>query len=298
MEQTNKSGVILLHEHVFNLYPFAEQAKNNAFTLDLLKQVSAYNVRYIVDLTPYADLNRYTEIIVSSPIPIKCCIGFSYGRHISSQDKKKSIDELYQDLEHAFLCGIGSQKLQPSIIKLSTNTKKPKDYELRFAAASIALSNKYVIPIAYHCPFHTYSNYCKLLELGIDPAKLMVCHYENQYTRMTKHDFLTQATQIVSMGSYLQFNDFGTKDSSQKAICAVDLLKHLLDHGFAENILLSSDCNWTWKNGVPKLKNGNKNLGYRYLFEYTLPLLKRNGIEDQVIQFILSSNPERFLNLG
>lgn len=297
MGNNEELGAILLHEHVFNLYPASKKAENNEFTLGLLNQLARYNVKYIVDLTPYANVNQYTEILDSSPIPIKCCIGFSYGKHVSDKDKKKTIEALYEEMERSFLCGIGKRKLQPSIIKLSTNTKEPKDYELRFASAAIRLSNKYSLPIAYHCPFNTYSNYCKLLDVGIDPTKLMICHYENQYLRMRKSDYLEQAVKIVSMGSYLQLNDFGTRESSQKSKYAVDLFKNLLDNGFEDNMILSSDCNWSWKKGIPQLKNGNKKLGYRYLFEYTLPLLKKNGIEDTVIQLILNSNPERFMNL-
>ncbi len=295
MENNKETGTVLLHEHVFNLYPSEEKIKNEAFTLELLEELVSYNVRYIVDLTPYADVSRYTEIIDSSPIPIKCCIGFSYGRHVSEKDKRKSVDTLYEEMEHAFLYGIGKRKLRPSIIKLSTNTKELKDYEWRFASAAICLSNKYSLPVAYHCPFNTYSNYCNLLDLGINPERLMICHYENQYSRMAKNAYLKQAVEIAAMGSYVQFNDFGTKAASQKSKDTVDLFKNLLDHGHKEKILLSSDCNWTWKKGVPQLKNGNMKLGYRYLFEYTLPLLRKNGIEDSVLNLILNSNPVCFM---
>lgn len=296
MENSIELGTILIHEHVFNLYPAGKKKKNEEFTMGLLEQLVPYNVRCIVDLTPYANLNRYVEVIDSSPIPIICSVGFSYGSHISSKDKKKSIDELYEGIERAYLDGISKRKLQPRIIKLSTNTKEPKDYERRFAAAAITLSNKYSIPIAYHCPFNTYSNYCKLLDMGANPTKLMICHYENQYSRMAKDDYLSQAIEITSMGSYLQLNDFGSKESSKKSQCVVALFKNLLDNGFDKRILLSSDCNWTWRRGVPQLKSGNMNLGYRYLFEYTLPLLKRNGIDEHTIQLILNSNPEIFMN--
>ena len=298
MGNSKELGVILIHEHVFNLYPSGKKTKNEEFTLDLLNQLATYNVGCIVDLTPYANLNIYIEIRDSSPIPIICSVGFSYGKHVSSKDKKKSVDELYQEIEYSYLHGVSKRKLQPRFIKLATNTKEMKDYERRFALASIALSNKYSIPIAYHCPFNTYSNFCELLEMGANPAKLMICHYENQYARMEKDDFLRQAIEITSIGSYLQLNDFGSNEASQKAKCIVGLLKHLLDNGFANRVLLSSDCNWTWKKGVPQLKRGNMMLGYRYLFEYTLPLLKRNGIDDDSVELILKSNPESFINLG
>lgn len=298
VENNKELGAILLHEHVFNLYPSGKKMVNTEFTLGLLNQLGLYNVRYIVDLTPYANVNRYLDIIDSSPIPIICSIGFSYGRHVSSKDRKKSTDELYQEMEQLYLYGIGKRKLQPGIIKLSTNTKDQKDYEQRFASAAIRLSNKYSLPIAYHCPFNTYANFCKLLEMGINPTRLMICHYENQYSRIMKSDYLRQAVEIASIGSYLQLSDFGTKASSQKSKYAVDLLKNLVDNGLTEKVLLSSDCNWTWKEGLPQIKTGNMELGYRYLFEYTLPLLRRNGIDDKVINLILKTNPQHFMNLN
>lgn len=297
LESPKEADIILLHEHVFNLYPPRKKQENKDFTLSLLEQLSSCNVRYIVDLTPYANLNKYSDIINGSPIPIICSIGFSYGKHVPAADKKKSTEAIYQDLERLYLYGIGRQKIRPGIIKLSTNTKEPKAYEHSFADAAIRLSNKYLLPIAYHCPFNTFDRYRELLEKGINPRRLMVCHYENQHSRMSKDEFLEQAVYIALQGSYLQFSDFGTKATSEKAKSTIDLLNYLVNYGLADKILLSSDCNWSWKNGLPKMKVGNMELGYRYLFDYTLPLLKKSGVPDEILESILKTNPKAYLGM-
>lgn len=298
MENFLNSKITLIHEHVFNLYPSTQKEINTSFTLDLLNKLVPYNVGCIVDLTPYANINKYMDIIKSSPITIICCIGFSYGKHVSAQDRRKSVNELFQKMEYSYLNGMGKAKICPQIIKIATNTCDLKEYEKRFAQAAILLSNKYFLPIAYHCPFNTYINYQRLLGLGLNSEKLMVCHYENQYSKMEKSVFLKQAIEMIKKGSYLQFNDFGTKTDSLKAQRITDLLNHIIENGFSENVLLSSDCNWTWKKGLPQMKKGNKNLGYRYLFDYTIPLLTKSGINIKIIERILTENPKRFLSIS
>lgn len=107
-----------------------------------------------------------------------------------------------------------------------------KPYERRFAMAAMKLSNESGIPIAFHCPsFNTFFHYNEMLQMGMDPNRLIICHFEKQYTRMSEDELFFYADKIVYSGSYLQLNDFGTKYHSPKAQSAFRLLKKLLDAG-------------------------------------------------------------------
>ena len=56
-------GVTLVHEHVFNRYPFHKRNVSEEFTLNELKKLERYNVKTIVDLTPYTPIGNYERII-------------------------------------------------------------------------------------------------------------------------------------------------------------------------------------------------------------------------------------------
>ena len=290
-------GIILIHEHLFNLYPKGKKKENIEFSLNNLEKLNGTGVQYLVDLTPYADVNQYLDIIKRSPIKILCCIGFYCGKLVLNIDKQKSVQELYTDLKSQYVNGISKESLKPSVIKIATNTNIMKPYERRFAMAAIKLSNESGIPIAFHCPFNTFFHYNEMLQMGIDPNRLIICHFEKQYTRMSEDELFFYADKIVCTGSYLQLNDFGTKYRSPKAQSAFRLLKKLLDAGKEDKILLSSDCNWTWKKGEPKFNPGNLNMGYNYLFNYTIPFAQNIGIEEKTITKILTHNTREVLGL-
>ena len=287
--------IILIHEHIFNLYPRGKKKESIEFTLKSLERLNEVGVEYIVDLTPYANVNQFLDIIKNTPIKILCCIGFYCGRFVSSDDKKKSVQELYNELRAKYTNGMGKEKIKPFILKIATNTNIMKPYEKRFAMAAIKLSNEYDIPIAFHCPFNTFFHYNELLQMGVNPKRLIICHFEKQYTRMSEDEFFTYADKIVCKGSYIQLNDFGTKYNSLKAQSIFGLLKKLIDARREDNILLSSDCSWTWKQGEPKFKSGNLNMGYNYLFDYTIPYAKKIGIEEKKINKILTYNARNVL---
>ncbi|CAK7046705.1 hypothetical protein [uncultured Tissierella sp.] len=298
MKNIKSKGYILVHEHLFNLYPYSKTEENTKYALKLLDKVSKYNIDYIVDLTPYASLNKYLDIIDNSPVEIICCIGFYCGRQVKASDKRKTVEELYQSLRNKYIKGISNRKIKPGIIKIATNSRNQlKDYECRFINAAIKLSNEFNLPIAFHCPNNTYDHFCELLKMGVNPRLLMICHYEKQYNKLSSEQFISEALTIANSGSFLQINDFGTVPKSKKTKAIMKFVESLIIEGYTKNILLSSDCNWKWKNGSPCLNQGNLNLGYNYLFEYTIPLLQSIGISARDITNILENNPRRLLNI-
>lgn len=288
-------GIILIHEHVFNLYPKQCKEKSEKFTLEQLEKLKGRNIDYIVDLTPYANINNYSYVIDNSPIKIIFCLGYFTGKHVKKTDMNKSIDELYTGLRRKYIKGVGKQKITPQILKVATNTDAMKEYEKKFIQAAIRLSNEVTVPIAFHCPKNTYNHFKTLLSMGVNPHKLMICHYEKQYNQLEDKEFLNNALEMVSTGCYIQINDFGSSNNQVKTKKIIRLLKGIIENGFIDKILISSDCNWRWKDKRPKLCAGNMDLGYAYLFDYILPLLLKNNITDEELIKILTINTRLFL---
>jgi phosphotriesterase-related protein len=63
----------------------------------------------------------------------------------------------------------------------------------------------------------------------------------------------------------------------------------MVDHGFEEQILLSQDAGW-YNVGQPR---GGNIRSYEYLIEKFVPLMKKNGFDQGLVDKILVENPAK-----
>lgn len=68
----------------------------------------------------------------------------------------------------------------------------------------------------------------------------------------------------------------------------VNMLKRIEAEGFEDNVFLSMDIT---RRSHLKAKGG---LGYSYLLDTFVPLMKENGISDKFIKKMLKDNPNAF----
>lgn len=110
-------GSILIHEHVFNLFPFRKKNKNYVYAIEKLHQAEEKGIEVIVDLTPYSKIYNYYDLIDSTNLKIVSCTGFYTGKYILPKYKNCSesflVDKMIKDIKF----GVGKRKLKASIIK-------------------------------------------------------------------------------------------------------------------------------------------------------------------------------------
>jgi phosphotriesterase-related protein len=90
---------------------------------------------------------------------------------------------------------------------------------------------------------------------------------------------------VCKRGAFVGFDRQGGPGDAQQ----VPMVMALLEAGFADNLLFSSDFS-----SAAQLKRNNKEMGYAKTLTVFVPKLKAAGANDEVLRQIMVDNPRRF----
>lgn len=102
--------------------------------------------------------------------------------------------------------------------------------------------------------------------------------------------------QIIDSGAYLLFSKFGTSYKGKRYKTSCDVISYFKNNRKLDKILISSDCNWKWKNYKAKFPNGNI-CNYEYVFNFIVPGLRKRGFSALDIEQMMKRNPKKLLDL-
>jgi len=120
-----------------------------------------------------------------------------------------------------------------------------------------------------------------LEDAGVDPKRVVIGHLGNLV------DPNVQVHRAVcKRGAFVGFDRQGGPGDTQQ----VPMVMALLEAGFADNLLFSSDFS-----SAAQLKRNNKEMGYAKTLTVFVPKLKAAGANDEVLRQIMVDNPRRFL---
>jgi phosphotriesterase-related protein len=120
-----------------------------------------------------------------------------------------------------------------------------------------------------------------LEDAGVDPRRVVIGHLGNLVDPNVQ---VHKA--ICRRGAFVGFDRQGGGGDAQQ----VPLVMALLEAGFADNLMFSSDFS-----NAAQLKRTNKELGYAKTLTVFVPKLKAAGANDEVLRQIMVDNPRRFL---
>jgi phosphotriesterase-related protein len=120
-----------------------------------------------------------------------------------------------------------------------------------------------------------------LEDAGVDPRRVVIGHLGNLVDPNVQ---VHKA--ICRRGAFVGFDRQGGGSDAQQ----VPLVMALLEAGFADNLMFSSDFS-----NAAQLKRTNKELGYAKTLTVFVPKLKAAGANDEVLRQIMVDNPRRFL---
>ena len=120
-----------------------------------------------------------------------------------------------------------------------------------------------------------------LEDAGVDPHRVVIGHLGNLVDPNVQ---VHKA--ICRRGAFVGFDRQGGGGDAQQ----VPLVMALLEAGFADNLMFSSDFS-----NAAQLKRTNKELGYAKTLTVFVPKLKAAGANDEVLRQIMVDNPRRFL---
>lgn len=294
------SDRVLIHEHVFNRFPFKLQSKMETYVLNELTKIYQQGVTIICDLTAYTKPYNYYKIIEQSPVKIVSCVGFYTPRYVPAQQKKQSYDALLKSFSKSVENGIGIRKIRPGILKVAAQTSKLSETEEKQFSVIAALSVEYGLPIAIHAPDGALNHVRYLIAAGAKPEKIFVAHIEKGIVSETEYNKrLIEANQILSLGAYVQLSDFGCSQKSKKCLAGISFISDLINKGHIHKLLISADSCWRWKNGSFVVKDYNFGSGkhYTYTKDFSLPLIEQVVSDINAEQVLLCDNPVRLFSL-
>lgn len=223
---------------------------------------------------------RLKRLSDASSIHIVTCTGFYKDPFIPEFAWNWDRDQFAEHFIKEIREGIGDSGIYPGIIGevgTSKNEIKSIEKELIIGAGIAALQTG--LTVTTHTTLGTmgWEQVDILFELGLSKNQIIIGH---QDLNPNKDEVLD----VLQSGVYIGFDTIGKnnyRSDEDRASFLVDFIKR----GFHKQILLSADLTRKshWKqNGGP---------GYDIVLESFIPILKSQGVSDQIIRDMLVSNP-------
>jgi phosphotriesterase-related protein len=224
------------------------------------------------------DINFIRQVSMKSGVPIVAGGGFYsqpfYPREISTMSEEQIVSALIKQADDDVLGVFG---------EIGSWDEITRDERKVFRAIGRA-HRATNLPIFTHTgiPGKSALEQLDILEdAGVDPRRVAIGHLGNLV------DPLVQVHKAVCRrGAFVGFDRQGGRGDAQQ----VPLVMALLEAGFADNLLFSSDFS-----NAALLKRNNQAMGYAKTLTVFVPKLRAAGANDEVLRQIMMDNPRRFL---
>jgi len=287
-------GTILIHEHLsIGSTDWGVDRAAAAKTFDDVELMAgevaacrASGVRCIVDMGT-SDLGRKIGVLRAIATRSNMLIVAGGGLHGKSDyppgTSRKSVDELADDF-----FTLATAERWGAIGEMGTGTDVPMDAEERKALLAAAkLQQRTGLPIVTHvsdgCERCALDQVDLFESAGVRLDRVVIGHLND-----IKQQPRVVPMAIAKRGAYVAFDHCGRPDDP-RADEYVRTILALLDAGFAERVVLSSDfafSKYLRKNGGP---------GIDMMVTDFVPRLRRAGVADAMLRTLLVENPRRVL---
>ena len=224
------------------------------------------------------DLDFLRQLSTRSGLPIVAGAGFYaqpfYPQEISTMNEDQIVEALVKQVETQPVGAFG---------EIGSWDYITKDERKVFRAVGRA-HLRTNLPIFTHTgiPGKSAIEQLDLLEdVGVDPKHVAIGHLGN----LTSDPSVEIHRMICRRGAFVGFDRQGGQGDAQQ----VPLVMKLLEAGYADNLLFSSDLAT-----VTQTKQGG-GAGYAKTLTVFVPKLKAAGVSDEVLRRIMQDNPRRFL---
>ena len=287
-----QDGYTLMHEHVtIDLSGVKKDldCRLDCFdeTVEEFRRLYGYGVRNILEVTNLGmgrDIDYIKRVEEASGIRILVSTGFYKEPFLPEMVGSDTVEELAVLAEKEVLEGIEGTGIRAAAIGefgTSKNEMKPMEEKV-FEAMSLA-AVRTGAPVTTHTTLGT---------LGKEQAEYLIAHDVKPEKIIIGHMDLSQDTEkileLLEMGVNVGFDTVG-KLNYCPDIFRVQALQKIAERGRLSQVVLSMDI--TRKSHL-KAFGG---IGYGYLFESFLPLLRENGFSEEQIAMLLIHNPRRIL---
>lgn len=285
-------GYTLMHEHItidLSGVKKDEDCRLDCFdeTVRELKQLYEYGVRNILEVTNRGmgrDVDYIRRVQEATGINIILSTGFYKEPFLPQEVYDSTAGELAELILDELRSGIDGSDIRAAVIGefgTSKDEMKPMEEKVFEAMAMAAVDSGALITT--HTTLGTYGaeQVDYLTARGVRPEKIIIGH-------MDLSQDIGKILGVLNKGANVGFDTIGKLNYCPDTF-RVEALKEIDRQGLLPQVVLSMDI--TRKTQL-KYKGG---IGYGYLFEEFLPLLREHGFTKRQIDMCLIGNPRRIL---
>ena len=284
-------GITYAHEHTtidLSSLKHTEDTNLNCFeeTVKEYKKLYEKGVRNIVDVT-VRGMKRNPEYVQkvadASGMNILQSTGWYQDKFLPKYIYEKSVEELAQMMIDDIQKGMDGTTIKAELIgEIGTSKNEMTERERKVFTAAVLAQKQTGVPITTHTTLGTYGEeqveFFK--EQGADLSKIVIGHVD--LTGDTKY-----VLDLLKEGVYVEFDTVG-KENYMPDATRLEMLKAIEEAGYTDKIFLSMDIT---RRSHLEYKGG---LGYSFLLDSFIPLLREGGISEEFIHKMLVDNPHSF----
>lgn len=286
-------GLTYVHEHTtidLSSLKKTEDTNLNTFkeTVEEYKELYNKGVRNIIDVT-VRGMKRNPEYVKKISEITKMNIiqstGWYQDKFLPDYIETASIKELSQMMIDDIEQGIDGTNIKAKLIgEIGTSKNKMTDREKKVFKAAVIAHKKTKVPITTHTTLGTF---------GREQVDFFKSEGVNLENIVIGHVDLTGSVEyildLLREGVYVEFDTVGKENYMSDQI-RVNMLKKIEESGFENKVFLSMDIT---RRSHLKAFGG---IGYSYLLDTFVPMMKKNNISERFIQKMLIDNPMKFYN--
>ena len=299
--ETSEMGTTLIHEHVLFQFDDSRRKQSIDFAVKLLKDAQQVGVRTVIDLTPVRRIDWFMEIAAQVDVHIVACTGYYVDRLTPKPLAELSEAQMTERMVCELTEGIDTTGVRAGIIKVAANKPELTPWEVQVFAAAARVQQQTGACIATHACSGAREQAKVLLSAGADLSRVFFSHVEAEFgwEGRTLQEEARYLEDIACQGGSLLFNNFGFEFDTPWPDLTY-LLHYLCDKGYADKVLMSVDCNWTWnEQGQVEFEAERdhpetRRRTFAYMVTDAVPALLEAGFVEKDIDTFLVQNPWRF----
>lgn len=287
------NGITFMHEHTtidLSGLKGTDDCNLNCFeeTIGEYKELYQQGVRNIVDVTNIGmgrNVKYVEEVAKASGINIIHATGFYQHKFLPQVVFDSGVDALAQIMIDEIEIGIDGTGIKAEIIGeigSSKNEMTAEEHKV-FQAAMIA-ANRTGKNLTTHTTLGTYGHEQVELfkEYNFDLDRVVIGHVD-----LTGD--IDYVMHMLKQGVYVEFDTIG-KENYMPDARRLEMLKVIEAAGYTDKVFLSLDI--TRKSHLKYLGG----LGYTFLLDNFVPMIREGGISENFIEKMLITNPQKFMN--